>query len=107
MFALAVHVVLLCVVDLCRPRQTAGLKSGGISEVGKNVFSILLFVFCVIFLSLIVGWASLMKNVLGTGVAMVLGLSQCQREYLPHLRFMAVHEAVQVGRGLSRVRVAD
>ena len=51
--------------------------------------------------------AWLMKYVLGTGVAMVLGLSQCQREDLPHLRLMIVHEAVQVGRNVSRVRVAD
>ena len=53
------------------------------------------------------GEASLMIYVLGTGVAMVLGLSQCQREYLPHIRFMVVHEAVQVVRGVCRVRVAD
>ena len=53
------------------------------------------------------GDASLMKYVLGTGVAMVLGLSQCQREDLSYLRFMLVHEAVQVGPCVSRVRIAD
>ena len=53
------------------------------------------------------GEASLMKYLLGTGFAMVFGLSQCQREYLPHLRFMVMHEAVQVGRGVSRASVAD
>ena len=53
------------------------------------------------------GEASLMKYVLGTGVQMVLGLSQSQREYLSHHRFMVMHEEVQAGRGLSRVRVAD
>ena len=52
------------------------------------------------------GEPSLMKYVLATGVVMVLGLSQCQREDLPHLWFMVVHEAVQVGPGVSRVRVA-
>ena len=51
--------------------------------------------------------ALLVKYVLGTGVAMVLGLSQCQREYLPHLWFMVVHQAVQVVRAVSPVRVAD
>ena len=53
------------------------------------------------------GEASFMKYVLGTGVVIVLGLSQCQREYVPHLQFMVVHEAVQVGGRVSRVRVAD
>ena len=48
-----------------------------------------------------------MKYVPGTGVAMVLGLLQCQRENLPHLRLMVVHEAMQVGRGVSHVRYAD
>ena len=53
------------------------------------------------------GWEDLlMKYVLGTGVAMVLGLSQCQCEYLPHLRFIVVHGVVQGGRGVSRVLVA-
>ena len=54
------------------------------------------------------GWeAPLVKYVLGAGVAMVLGLSQCQREDFPHLRFMIVHETVQVGCGVSCVRVVD
>ena len=48
-----------------------------------------------------------MKYVLGTGVAMVLGLSLCQREDLPHLWLMIVHGMVQVGPGVSRVCVAD
>ena len=48
-----------------------------------------------------------MKDVLGAGVAMVLGLSQCQRADFPHLRLMIVHETVQVGRGVSCVRVVD
>ena len=47
----------------------------------------------------------LAKYVLGAGVAMVLGLSHCQREDFPHLRFMVVHETVQLGRGVSCVRV--
>ena len=48
-----------------------------------------------------------MKYVLGAGVAMVLGLSQCQREDLPHLWLMIVHETMQVHRGVSCVRVVD
>ena len=47
------------------------------------------------------------KYVLGAGVAMVLGISQCQREDFPHLRFMIVHERVQVGRSVRCVRVVD
>ena len=38
---------------------------------------------------------------------MVLGLSYCQHEDLPHLRFMIVHEAVRVGHGVSHVCVVD
>ena len=53
------------------------------------------------------GEALLVKYVLGAGVAMVLGLSQCQREDFPHFRLMIVHETVQVGRGLSCVRAVD
>ena len=53
------------------------------------------------------GEAPLVNYVLGTGVAMVLSLSQCQREEFPHLRLMIVHETVQVGRGVSCVRVVD
>ena len=48
-----------------------------------------------------------MKYVLGAGVAMVLGLSQCQREDFSHIRLMVVHETVQVGRGMSCVRVVE
>ena len=51
--------------------------------------------------------ASLIKYVLGTGFAMVLHLSQCQCGYVRHVRFMGVHEAVRVGRGVSRVRIGD
>ena len=46
-----------------------------------------------------------MKYVLGAGVAMVLDLSQCQREDFSHLRLMVVHETVQVGRSVSCVCV--
>ena len=53
------------------------------------------------------GEAPLVKYVLGAGVAMVLGLSQCQREDFSHLRLMIVHETVQVGPGVSCVRVVD
>ena len=53
------------------------------------------------------GEAPLLKYVLGAGVAMVLGLSQCQGEDFPHLWFMIVHETVQVGRGMGCVRVVD
>ena len=53
------------------------------------------------------GEAPLVKYVLGAGIAMLLGLSQCRREDFPHLRLMLVHETVQVGRGLSCVRVVD
>ena len=53
------------------------------------------------------GEALLVKYVLGAGVAMVLGLLQCQREDFSHLRLMIVHETVQVGRGVSCVRVVD
>ena len=49
----------------------------------------------------------LVKYVLGAGVAMVLGLSQCQREDLSYLRLRIVHETVQVGRSMSCVRVVD
>ena len=45
------------------------------------------------------GEAPLVKYVSGAGVAMVLGLSQGQREDLPHLRFMIVHETVHMGPG--------
>ena len=48
-----------------------------------------------------------MKYVLGAGVAMVLGLSHCQREDFSHLRFMIVHETVPAGRGVSCLRVVD
>ena len=48
-----------------------------------------------------------MKYVFGAGIAIVLGLSQCLRETFPHLRFMIVHGTVQVGRGVSCVRVVD
>ena len=53
------------------------------------------------------GEAPLVNNVLGADVAMVLGLSQCQREDFSHLLLVIVHETVQVGRGVSCVRVAD
>ena len=53
------------------------------------------------------GEALLVKYVPGAGVAMVLGLSQCQREDLPHFRLMIVHERVQVGCSVSCVRVVD
>ena len=53
------------------------------------------------------GEAPLVKYVLGAGVVMVLGLSQCQREDLPHLRLMIVNETMQVHRGVSCVRVVD
>ena len=53
------------------------------------------------------GEAPLVKYVLGAGVSMVLGLSQCQREDFPHLQFMIVHDMVQVGRAVSCVRVVD
>ena len=41
--------------------------------------------------------ASLVEYVLGTCVAMVLSSLQCQCEHFPHVRFVVVHEAVQVG----------
>ena len=53
------------------------------------------------------GEAPLVKYVLGAGVVMVLGLSQCQHEDFSHLRLMIVHETMQVGRGVSCVRVVD
>ena len=53
------------------------------------------------------GESPLLKSVLGAGVAMVLGLSLCQREDFPHLWLMIVHETVQVGRGVSCVCVVD
>ena len=53
------------------------------------------------------GEAPLLKYVLGAGVAMVLGPSQCQREDFSHLRLMIVHETVQVGDSVSCVRVVD
>ena len=53
------------------------------------------------------GEAPLVKYVLGAGVAMVLGLSQHQREDLSHLRLMIVHETMQVGRSVSCVCVVD
>ena len=53
------------------------------------------------------GEAPLVKYVLGAGVAMVLGLPQCQREDFPYLRLMIVHETMQVGRSVSCVRVVD
>ena len=53
------------------------------------------------------GEAPLVKYVLGAGVAMVLGLSQRQCEDFSHLWLMIVHETVQVGRGMSCVRVFD
>ena len=53
------------------------------------------------------GEAPLVKYVLGAGVAMVLGLSQRQREDLSYLRLMIVHETMQVGRSVSSVRVVD
>ena len=53
------------------------------------------------------GEAPLVKYVLGAGVAMVLGLSQCQREDFSHLRLMIVHETVQSGHGVSCVRIVD
>ena len=48
-----------------------------------------------------------MKYVSVAGVAMVLGLSQCQRDNFSHPRLMVVHETVQVGRGVSYVPVVD
>ena len=45
MFSLVVPAVLLFVVDFAPPRQTVR-----VSEVGKNYVSILLFVFCIVFL---------------------------------------------------------
>ena len=53
------------------------------------------------------GEAPLVKYALGAGVAMVLGLSQCQREDFSHLWLMIVHVTVQVGRGMSCVHVVD
>ena len=53
------------------------------------------------------GEAPLVKYVLGAGVAMVLGLPQCQREDFSHLRLMIVHETVQVGCRVSCVRIVD
>ena len=45
-----------------------------------------------------------MKYVYGAGVAVVLGLPQRQREDLPYLWLVIVHE---VGRSVSFVRVLD
>ena len=53
------------------------------------------------------GEAPLVKYVLGAVAAMVLGLSQCQREDFSQLRLMIVHETLQVGCGVSCVRVVD
>ena len=53
------------------------------------------------------GEAPLVKYVLGAGVAMVPGLSPFQREDFSHLWLIIVHETVQVGRGVSCVRVFD
>ena len=53
------------------------------------------------------GEAPLVKYVLGAGVAMLLGLPQRQLENLSYLRLMVVHETMQVGSGVSCVRVVD
>ena len=53
------------------------------------------------------GEAPLVGYVRGARVAMVLGLLQCQLEDFPHLRLMIVHETVQLGRGVSCVRIVD
>ena len=51
--------------------------------------------------------APLVKYVFRAGLAMVLGVLQRQREDFSYLRLMIVHEMVQVGRGVSCVRVVD
>ena len=56
---------------------------------------------------LLEGAAPLVKYVLEAGDAMVLGLSQCQREDFSHLPLMILHETVQVGHGVSSVRIVD
>ena len=53
------------------------------------------------------GEAPLVRYVLGAGVAMALGLSQCQRDNFSHFRLMIVHGTPQVGHGVSCVRVVD
>ena len=49
------------------------------------------------------GEAPLVKYVLEAGVAMVLGLWQCQREDFSHLRLMIVHETVSCVHVVDKV----
>ena len=53
------------------------------------------------------GEAPLLKYVLGAGVVTALGLPPCQREDIPYLRLMVMHETMQVGRSVSCVRIVD
>ena len=50
LFALVVRVALLCVLGFSPTSPNSGVNLGGVSEVGKIDFSIILLVFCVVFL---------------------------------------------------------